>query len=224
MTSHFKFTNYSPLEFEQHIRKSIPNYSGLRKLIPPIAENFVFKGTNIYDLGASSGDLLYELDEFFEDRMELSFIGYDIASNLIPKEVTPNINFYKRDVTDPSLKLFNTSLVFSLFTLQFIPLDKRVVLLQKVYNSLSKRGCFLVCEKIYSRYAITEDAFTFTNYELKNRNGFTALEILDKQQNLKTIMQPLTQAENEKMFREAGFEVVEVFFKSLNFIGFLCIK
>jgi len=224
MSEKFEFDNFEAEGFEKHIRQSIPNYEGMRKLIPSLVQNFVFKDTNVYDLGTSSGDLIYQLDDFFHDKVNLSYIGYDIASNLIPKATHKDINFYKRDVTDESLQLFNTSLICSVFTLQFIPLDKRIKLIQKVYDSLSKRGCFLVCEKVYSNKGVIEDIFTSTNFKMKINNGFTAEEILQKQNDLKTIMQPLTQSENEKIFREAGFEVVEVFFKSLNFIGWILIK
>jgi len=220
----FDFSNYKAEDFEKHIRSSIPNYEGMRSLVCPIAENFVMKGENIYDLGTSSGDLLYGLEDYLPENLKLSYIGYDIADNLLPKQVGKDINFYNKDVTDESLKLFNTSLICSLFTLQFIPLDKRVKLVNKVYKSLSKRGCFLVCEKVYSAQGITEDIFTFSNYAMKQQNGFTTYEILRKQFDLKTIMKPLTQAENEQMFKEAGFEVVEVFFKSLNFMGWVLIK
>ncbi len=206
MKEKFGFSNFVSTDFEKHIRQSIPNYSGMRSLIPSIAENFVFKNTNIYDLGTSSGDLLCELEDY------------------LPSMPSKDINFYNRDITDESLKLFNTSLIFSLFTLQFIDLDKRVKLIQKVYDSLSKRGCFLVCEKIYSSKGITEDIFTFSNYESKIANGLSADEILIKQTDLKSIMKPLTQIENEQLFKDAGFRVVEVFFKSLNFIGWVLIK
>jgi len=220
----FKFTNFKSHDFEEHIRQSIPNYQGMRDLLPPIVENFVMKGENIYDLGTSTGDLLYELEDYLSSELNLSYIGFDIAENLLPSDPQKEINFFKRDVTEESLQLFNTSLILSLFTLQFIPLDKRIKLVNKVYKSLSKRGCFLVCEKVYSEKGITEDIFTFTNYERKLNNGLSAISVLEKQDDLKTIMKPLTQLENEKIFKEAGFEVVEVFFKSLNFIGWILIK
>lgn len=224
MKEQFGFEKFKANDFETHIRQSIPNYRGMRKLIPSIAENFVFKDTNIYDLGTSSGDLLCELEDYLPSSLNLSYIGYDIADNLLPSMPSKDINFYNRDITEESLRLFNTSLIFSLFTLQFIDLDKRVKLIQKVYDSLSKRGCFLVCEKIYSSEGITEDIFTFSNYESKIVNGLCPNEILTKQTDLKSIMKPLTQIENEQLFKDAGFRVVEVFFKSLNFIGWVLIK
>jgi len=222
----FTFQNYNNIEFREHINDSIPNYNGLRKLIPSIASNFLVKNSNIYDIGCSAGDLILELsEEFLSIHNDLSFVGYDIADNLLPDlEYAPNCSFFPRDVTEENLKFFNTSLIFSLFTLQFIELPKRKKLVQKIYDSLDKRGAFIVCEKIYSNNGFTEDIFTFSNYDSKINNGLTEFEILNKQRDLRSMMYPLSQKENEAMFREAGFEIIEVFFKSLNFIGWVIVK
>ena len=224
MKNHFKFENYDPQDFKNHIANSIPNYKCMRELIPSIASNFLVENTNIYDIGCSAGDLLIELEQTFKNVHDnLSYIGYDKAGNLLPKS-NGVVDFFKRDITDERLTMFNTSLVFSLFTLQFIPLDKRVKVVQKIYDSLDKRGAFIVCEKITAKHGITEDIFTFTNYDMKYENGFTPNDILQKQVDLRGIMFPLNQAENENMFHQAGFRVIEVFFKSLNFIGWVLIK
>jgi len=224
--SHFSFKDYEPKEFSKHIANSIPNYTGMRKLIPRIASNFLVKNSNIYDIGCSAGDLLLELNARWRGSSPtLSYIGYDIVESLLPNlESAEGCSFFPRDVTEDSLTMFNTSLIFSLFTLQFITLPKRKKLIQKIYDSLDTRGAFIVCEKVYSNYGLTEDIFTFANYDLKRSHGFLSKEIIDKQLGLRGVMFPLTQAENETMFREAGFEVVEVFFKSLNFIGWILIK
>ena len=225
-TTSFRFKNYSPDDFNDHIARSIPNYIGMREMLPEIAENFLVENTNIYDIGTSTGDLLFQLQDTFKtEHKTISYVGYDVAGNLLPQDVTKSgMSFFKRDVTEESLTMFNTSLIFSLFTLQFIPLPKREKLVQKIYNSLDKRGAFIICEKVYSKYGITEDIFTFANYKIKYDKGFDAQDILKKQNDLKSIMFPLSQEENEQMFREAGFKIVEVFFKSLNFMGWVLVK
>lgn len=213
-------------EFEKHIRNSIPNYRGMRAILPNITENFVTKNSNVYDIGCSSGDLLLELNSWYKaSGLDLSFVGYDIADNLLPNlEYAPNCSFFPRNVSDPTLKLYNTSLVFSLFTLQFIHIDKRKLLIQKIYDSLSQRGAFIVCEKITADNGLIEDIYTFTNYDQKEWNGFTYEEILSKQRKLRTKMQVLSQSENEQLFKDAGFKTISVFWKSLNFIGWILVK
>lgn len=219
------FNKFKPTAFEEHIRNSIPNYESMRMLIPSIASNFITKSSNVYDIGCSTGDLLLQLEKIFRDiHNDVSYVGYDIADNLLPDmEYAPNHSFFPRDVTDHNLKMYNTSLVFSLFTLQFIHPEKRIALIKKIYQSLSKRGAFIVCEKITADNGFIEDVFTFSNYDLKRANGFFSEEILEKQYDLRPIMQTLSQEENERIFREAGFKV-NVFWKSLNFIGWILVK
>lgn len=224
MREKFNFTNHTPEEFDAHINKSIPNLDRLHGLIPLIAESFKLKNSNVYDIGCSTGRLLNRMSGE-TNRNGISYIGYDIADNLFnTKYLEDNVKLYKRNVSDESLTMFNTSLILSVFTLQFLTLPERTKLIKKVYDSLDKRGCFLVCEKVYSNYGFVEDIFTSSNEQLKSRNGFDALEITTKKHDLKTIMFPLSQKENEQLFRDAGFEIIEVFFKSLNFLGWVLIK
>ena len=49
-------------------------------------------------------------------------------------------------------------------------------------------------------------------------------EILKKEHDLRSIMNPLQTGENILLFKKAGFKVVEPFFQSLNFKGYICKK
>lgn len=65
--------------------------------------------------------------------------------------------------------------------------------------------------------------FTFSNYENK-RKTFTSDEILDKEKDLRSIMNPVTQQDNIELLKKAGFKTIEPFFQSLNFKGYICKK
>ena len=47
---------------------------------------------------------------------------------------------------------------------------------------------------------------------------------MKKNQSLRGIMNPLTVNENIEMFKEAGFEKIDIFMKINNFVGFIIIK
>lgn len=217
-----KFSFDTVQEFDKHIATSVSDYPVISPLIHGLAKYFIEPDDNVYDLGCSTGLLLREL-EYANQLDGVSFVGYDISDNLLPKKPKRNMNFYKRDVTDPKIKLFNTSLVLSLFTLQFIQREKRERLVKKVYDSLNKGGAFIVCEKIYMDEGKIQDMFNFTHYDFKLKT-YTAEEILKKQDTLKTIMRPLSDEENCQMFGSAGFRYIETFYQSLNFKGYLLIK
>ena len=206
--------------FDDHIDKSVSNYREITDLIKLLSTYFITDKSNVYDLGCSTGRLTKELSQ---ENPEASFIGYDISSNMIEDYHSKNLSFYLRDVNDPEIKFYNTNLILSIFTLQFIELEKRVTLLKKIYDSLNRGGAFIVTEKIFLDSGFLQDVFIFTHYDQKQRT-FQPKEILDKQRDLRKIMRPLTDKENIDIFKDAGFTKIETFYQSLNFKGWILVK
>lgn len=201
-------------EFDNHISSSITGYDILHSLIVNIT-GFFIKGYNPVDLGCTSGKLIKQVNEIYN----CNAIGYDITdANFIE-----NLNLNKQDITEDTFVIPKTTVIYSIFTLQFIDYDKRLPLLKKVYNSLIKNGVFIVCEKEIAISGVIQEVFTFSNYQYK-LNAFTAEEILKKEKDLRTIMNPLQGSENIELLKKAGFTTIEPFFQSLNFKGYLCRK
>ena len=48
--------------------------------------------------------------------------------------------------------------------------------------------------------------------------------ILNKENDLRSIMNPLESLYNIELFKKAGFKIIEPFFQSLNFRGYICKK
>lgn len=208
-------------DFDAHIKQSVSNYDIIFDLVQKISTYFIIPNTNVYDLGCSTGLMLKKLAT--STLVNASFTGYDISSNLLPNIHTPEFSCYKRDITDDSLKLYNTNLILSIFTLQFIDVNKRHKLVQKIYDSLNIGGAFIVAEKVYASSSQMQEIFTFCHYDQK-LEYFTEEEILHKQRDLRLIMRPLSVRENEDMFLDCGFNKIDTFYKSLSFQGWLLIK
>jgi len=81
----------------------------------------------------------------------------------------------------------------------------------------------IICEKEISSIGIFQEVFTFANYDYKKSN-FTSDEILQKEIDLRNIMNCVSTGENEQMLKDVGFTKIESFFRSLNFRGWLCMK
>jgi tRNA (cmo5U34)-methyltransferase len=64
---------------------------------------------------------------------------------------------------------------------------------------------------------------TFQHYDFKREN-FEAVDILEKEKSLRSIMKPLTIQENFEFLENAGFKVFDVFFQNFNFVSILAIK
>lgn len=211
MSNNFDFSTIK--NFDNHIKNSISNYDILHNLVLQISEFFIKKNSIVYDIGCSTGKLVQELRE----KSEGIIIGIEKDKNIIEAE-----DILNADIRDVVLKE-NSSLILSIFTLQFIDVQYRENILQKIYNSLHTGGALIIAEKTYSENGLTQEIFTFSNYDYK-KNNFTPEEILQKEKDIRKIMKPLTEKENVKMFENVGFKKIDVFYKSLNFVGWVLVK
>lgn len=207
--------------FDKHIALSIPNYNHIHELIDSLAVTFIKPSTNVYDLGCSTGTLIEQLA--FTGKCNkivgVDYIGYDNSDNM--QRSLERAHWVNADITCATLE--NASLITSIFTLQFLSIKDRCDLVNRIYKNLNKGGAFIVCEKVYIRDGFMQDLFTFSYYDYKKKS-FTEKEILDKQKDLRSIMNPFTEDQNKLMFREAGFSNIETFFSSLMFKGWVLVK
>lgn len=202
-------------DFDQHIAKSIPNYHLLSSAIADLSTFFTKADTKVVDLGCSTGKLL-EAIPFKGDK-----IGIDISDNLLP-ESKDNLLFINKDLR--AIKDFSpASFITSVFTLQFLPKEDRLGILEKVYESLIEGGAFVWCEKVEQRVGAFERLFTNAHYDFK-RHEFTSQEILDKERDLRSIMTPNLSIENLYLAEDAGFTEYAMFWKFYNFEGWVFIK
>lgn len=216
-----KFSFDTIEDFDKHIELSVPNYSHLSELVRNISSYFIKSETNVYDIGCSTGLLLKNLSIEIPEQ-NVRYVGYDISENMRPK-VKSYFDWIKKDITDSNLDLSNSSLILSIFTIQFLPINKRLPLLKKIYESLNDGGAFIISEKIYLDDSFLNDVFTFSHYDYKLKS-FSENEILSKQKDLRYIMRPLSESENIDFFKKAGFKKIECFFSSLLFKAWILVK
>ena len=203
-------------DFDNHIAKSIPLYNDLQNIVEKISNFFVVSDTNVYDVGCSTGNLLKKI----KIQKDCKKYGLDISKNLLPTN-TEECTFLEIDIAN--FKFYKSSFIYSLFTLQFLPIFKRQDVLRSVYDGLLQGGGFLLAEKIFYENSTINAIVSSLYYEFKNIN-FTAQEILNKEFDLRYIMRPLTTKENICLLKNAGFSNVEIIKKDYQFEVYLCIK
>lgn len=76
------------------------------------------------------------------------------------------------------------------------------------------------------RLALTEMSLRKLDlyYQMKRENGYTEEKIMQKRKSLENVLSPLKAEWNEDMLHEAGFEKVDMFWRCLNFCGWVAIK
>jgi tRNA (cmo5U34)-methyltransferase len=212
-----KFSFDTVKDFDNHINNSIKGYDLLDYLILNLCSFFTKEETIVIDLGCTTGRLIDKINKKYNSKC----IGYDIINTQFIKET--NCKLIKEDITNIDFNLPKSNIILSVFTLQFIDINKRIDVLKKVYNSLTINGAFIFCEKEICNDGVIQESFTFSNYDNK-KQSFTAEEILSKEVDLRKLMNNLNSNQNLELLKLAGFNIIEPFFQSLNFKGYICRK
>lgn len=209
-------------DFDAHIARQILEYPELDALIKDIAINFLEDGTNVYDLGCSTGRMIKELSSLYQEK-KVTFLGIETNPNFIKDHIsTDRVVFSNKDLRTPT-SFVNASMVLSIFTLQFIGEQHRERVLREAYEGLNRGGAFLLSEKVYSSTARVHKILEMRNWDLKKKQ-YQASEILADEKDLRDVMKPFTVEQNIADLQKAGFSEIEVVWRFNNFVAFLCIK
>jgi len=197
--------------FDDHINKSIPNFDVLISSIKSISEYFFVDGSNVYDLGCSTGKLLKEI------KCKCNKIGYD-NSELLPEEA----GFVNVDLNE-SFAIESACVVYSIFTMQFLKTTQRKEYLKSIYDGLIDGGAMIICEKVYQSSGKLQEVLSFSHYDYK-LNHFEASEIIAKERDLRFIMKPCNDKELVNLITETGFSTISQFWQAFNFKAYIAIK
>jgi tRNA (cmo5U34)-methyltransferase len=216
MSSKFDFDNVA--DFDKHIEMSIPNYSFLAAQVKEYIECFAQAGTEVIDLGCSTGKLLQSVQKL----PEVTYRGID-NSTLCP---TSEVNWVKftrgdarrfTDITNGK----RSSVITSIFFLQFLSRIDRRHLIAKIKDNLVVGGCFICCEKTHFDNHRLEN-ITNTMQMVNKTKNFSADEILTKQKQLSRSMWLSTESELMNEMSEIGQP--SIFWKSFGFTGIIVFK
>lgn len=232
----WKFDEQVASVFDTMLSQSIPSYDRMRELCFALGKQFVTKDSGIVDLGASLGRaiepfinqfgasnhyFLYEVSEAMRTRLENNPTFADPNEVHILKESIVNLGRYGLWKT-PEYS-FN-SLILSVLTLQFTPIEYRQTILNRIYASLQPGGAFMLVEKVLGHTKQIDDVMISTYYKMKGDNGYTQEQIAAKRKSLEGVLVPVKAKWNEDLLREAGFSQVDCFYRDLNFAGWIAIK
>ncbi|SKB37717.1 tRNA (cmo5U34)-methyltransferase [Parapedobacter luteus] len=227
--SDFKFGATVANAFDDMVERSVPFYNEIQRMIIEQASDFAVPGTNVYDLGCSTGTTFLNLDPYVDSTVR--FIGVDDSTDMLAKcaEKLEQANLtrdyaLKHADLHQDFHIENASVVILCLTLQFVRPIYREKLIRKIYEGLTSGGVLLIAEKILAEDSLFNRNFITYYYDYKRRNQYSELEIAQKREALENVLIPYKLSENMKMLMEAGFGHTEVFFKWYNFSGFIAIK
>lgn len=215
--------------FDDMLRRSIPELATMRSLVFEVGQRFVRPDTCVVDLGCSRGDSVAPFMMTFGTTVH--FVGVEVSPHMLSaararfEEEIEAGTFELLDLdlsrTYPDAK---ASLTLAVLTLQFVPLERRLQVVQEVYDRTLPGGAFILVEKVLGSSAPVDAILTDLYEGLKRRNGYTQQDIDRKRLSLEGVLVPLTAGWNEDLLRRAGFSDVECFWRSLNFAGWVAVK
>jgi tRNA (cmo5U34)-methyltransferase len=225
----FAFGEKVAAVFDDMLDRSVPFYSEMQRMIAEIARDFAVDGTNIYDLGCSTGTTMINLDRVVPAGVK--FIGVDNSKEMLKRcstklsesGVTRPLDLITADLNQ-GVEMHNASMVLMILTLQFVRPLYRDTLIKAILNGLNENGCVILVEKVIGEDSVFNRLFINYYYEMKKRHGYTEMEIAQKREALENVLVPYKLLENREMLLRAGFRYCDVFFKWYNFTGIIAVK
>jgi tRNA (cmo5U34)-methyltransferase len=201
----------------------------MRSLVTALVQNFQAEKSHVLDLGCSTGGAIK--DAIITSFDSTKFVGLEISKPMLEKarsRLSEYILVDKVEIAECDLRndfpKHRNSVVLSILTLQFIPIEYRQAIITNVFNSLEPGGVFVLVEKILGDDSTGNQILEKLYYQMKGENGYTEEQIKTKRKALEGVLVPVTSTWNEDMMYKSGFKSVQKFWQQLNFAGWVAFK
>ena len=213
--------------FTKHINNSVPRYNDFCESIVGFSEYFVKDGSIVYDLGCSHANLLIDILRRNKFKNKVTYYGLDNSYDMCIKarkntRKFKNIFIEKKNILKNKFK--NSDLIISNLTTQFVNFSERSKLIKTIYQSLNKKGAFIMVEKVNFKTALIQSIANDLHFDFKRENKISGEEILAKIRSMRGKLDPYDSDENIKILKESGFRKIERILKELHFEMIIGIK
>ena len=215
--------------FNEMLERSIPSYHRMRCLVTGLCSDYI-KQKGLYDypildLGCSTGEQI----QLFRECLPNPIIGCEISEPMLEHsrekfKEDNTIRILDTDIAKQPLPNENYCLITSILTIQFTPIEYRQKILCNIHESLIKEGVFIFVEKIIGDNSTYTEMYEKEYHKHKKIQGYTEQEIRDKKLKLEGVLMPVSDTFNRELLKQAGFHHFDVFWKDLQFVGYVAIK
>ncbi|MEJ1405094.1 MAG: carboxy-S-adenosyl-L-methionine synthase CmoA [Candidatus Sedimenticola sp. (ex Thyasira tokunagai)] len=215
--------------FPDMIRRSVPGYAAVIGMTGVLAAEYAQPHSHCYDLGCSLGATALSIQQGIQTE-GCRIIAVDNSAAMLEQAkqyIEPSrneipIELVCADIQD--IEIRDASLVTLNFTLQFIPVEQRVSLLQKIYHGLRPQGILILSEKITFDDPEEERLQMEMHHAFKRANGYNDLEISRKRSALENVLIPETLVAHKQRLDAAGFSRADLWFQCFNFVSLVARK
>jgi len=228
----FKFDQRVAQVFNDMISRSVPGYQQILEMLPTLVKQFAREQTrNYYDLGCSLGAGMLAIAQGLnqDQQTKSTIIGIDNSAAMLnqAKKKLSAFTQYCFELQEQDLQhtqIKNAALVLMNFTLQFVPLEQRGELIQKIYSGLEQGGVLVLSEKIKCDDPITQQLMTNIHHQYKADQGYSELEIAQKRDAIENVLIPESLNTHTLRLEKAGFRTITPWVRNLQFVSILAVK
>lgn len=212
--------------FDDMLRRSVPDYEAMRRVVVEIGRSLIQPGTDVVDLGCSRGE---SLAPFVDPSVRC--VGVEVSPPMLAaarqrfaSELESGlVELHSLDLREgyPDVR---ASLTLLTLTLQFIPVEERPRVLAAVRRHTVEGGGLVLVEKVTGGSPRLDELLRRLHEQRKLECGYTREEVDRKRMSLAGVLVPLSASENERLLREAGFVEVECVWRSLNFAAWVAVS
>ncbi|OQY16265.1 MAG: carboxy-S-adenosyl-L-methionine synthase CmoA [Desulfobacteraceae bacterium 4572_35.1] len=225
----FEFNDTVVSVFDDMITRSVPLYQESIQRQAQLAAHYYQPDSHIYDLGCSHGNFGIQ---FFQQMQQQPFhmVAIDNSQPMLDKynsrlaALPANDRVKTQLASIEDYSFLPTSVAVINLTLQFLALEARNTLLQRIYDAMLPGGILLLSEKIIHAEAELAALQQDWYYRFKKENGYSQLEISQKRDALENVLIPETIEQHQHRLQQVGFKKIDVWLKWFNFTSILCIK
>ena len=225
----FVFDDKVAAVFPDMLRRSIPGYTTIIRMIGLLATTRVPANGICYDLGCSLGAAALVMGRAIRERqgqviaVDNSAAMIAGAKALLAREEPPlDIRFRQEDIQNVALD--NASMVVLNFTMQFVPPAERESLLQGIYRGMRPGAILVLSEKIAFDDESFQQLFSDMHHQFKKDQGYTDLEVSQKRSALEKVLIPETLERHRQRLGAIGFSRQALWFQCFNFMSLLAVK
>ena len=214
--------------FPDMISRSVPGYETIIAHCGELASRFVQPDTSCYDLGCSLGASSLAIAAGLNGR-RAQIVAIDNSAAMLQRcgeilstTTGEHIRLVNQDICSADIN--NASMVVMNFTLQFIPIEQRTALLEKIYTGLNPGGCLVISEKLRFEPKSLDKLLSDLHHQFKRAQGYSDLEISQKRDAIENVLVPETLDTHIQRLRACGFQSASPWFQCFNFCSLIAIK
>ncbi|PID42808.1 MAG: carboxy-S-adenosyl-L-methionine synthase CmoA [Gammaproteobacteria bacterium] len=226
----FSFDEAVARVFPDMIRRSVPGYTTIIPMIELITGQYARPGSNTYDLGCSLGASTLAMRHGLKSVYNTRVIAVDNSAAMIERcghyieldNCPVPVELIEQDIRHT--RIINASVITLNFTLQFVPPEDRVALLETIYRGMNPGGCLIISEKIHSENRMEQEVNTSLHTAFKKANGYSDMEVSQKRAAIEKVLITESRQQHLERLRQVGFAHAQVWYQCFCFTSMIALK